>query len=149
MWVLVLIELSFWSLQAQKEAIQSGLVTMHDIEMMAVDGGKIFAFLLNMNMFSMQFNPSSLWQDHFYRSFESAVQNWSTYIMDICSQRSRIPLCQLYSDHLNSFLLVRWRQSRVIRGESTKNWACVSHEEAYKNKGEGFLKERYYYPLQS
>jgi hypothetical protein len=25
--------------QAQKEAIQSGLVTMHDIEMMAVDGG--------------------------------------------------------------------------------------------------------------
>jgi hypothetical protein len=73
--VLALIELSFLSLQAQKEAIQSGLVTMHDIEMMAVDGGKIFAFLLNMNMFSMQFNPSSLWQDCFYRSFNSAVQN--------------------------------------------------------------------------
>ena len=93
MWILALIELSFciWSLQAQKEAIQSGLVTMHDIEMMAVDGGKIFAFLLNMNMFSMQVNPSSLWQDCFCRSFNSAVQNWSTYIMDIYSQSSRIP----------------------------------------------------------
>jgi hypothetical protein len=56
-----------------------------------------------MNMFSMQFNPSSLWQDCFYRSFNSAVQNWYTYIMDIYSQRSRIPLCQLYSDHLILF----------------------------------------------
>lgn len=27
----------WWLLQAQKEALQSGLVTMHDIEMMAVD----------------------------------------------------------------------------------------------------------------
>lgn len=68
------IKFLYLALQAQKEAIQSGLVTMHDIEMMAVDGGKIFSFLLNINMFSMQLNPSSLWQDCFYRTFNS-VQN--------------------------------------------------------------------------
>lgn len=69
--------------------------------------------------------------------------------LHIYSQSSRIHTLPTIFWPSDSFLLVRWRQSRVIRGESTKNWARVSHEEAYKNKGKGVLKERYYHPLQS
>lgn len=36
-WFLLCSALFVWLLQAQKEALQSGLVTMHDIEMMAID----------------------------------------------------------------------------------------------------------------
>ena len=35
-----------WLSQAQKEALQSGLVTMHDIEMMAVDEEGTIIFLV-------------------------------------------------------------------------------------------------------
>lgn len=62
-----------WLLQAQKEALQSGLVTMHDIEMMAIDEEGTVLIYYQIFIFSLA-RYCYYWILHFLSHFWKLIQ---------------------------------------------------------------------------